>query len=497
MWMSVIVSTWYVTAAVDENAIKEISKVLITSNVTDKNETTGPDINFIKRVVAQMELYKKKRIPNFARQSSQDENFDMEQYRNKVGPRSNLTAPPEAHKSLSAVAFEGDMIFHPDQFAKILDDKQDDVVSSERRQKRQSEMDPRTMWNQNQSIAYYIDPSLYGSSDIVNKAFKFWGDNTCLRFVTNTTAFNRLRVYKGSGCWSYVGKQFTWASQDISIGQGCENLGTICHEIAHALGLFHTQSRYDRDNYIRVNYNNIDPRLQYNFEKLTSAPEMNFNIQYDYGSVMQYNPYAFALNYNIPTSIAKDLNYQNIMGQRQQPAFSDVKQINLLYKCSARCTSTSPTCQNNGIVNPNTCKTCICPYTFDGDVCEKLKQGSAEVCNGQVITANSTSYKQFNATVGYKMDYAYSDITYDCYWHIKAPPGRRLQFQIKSLNTYCIEACNWSGFEINTGNLDVAGMLLCCPSISTSIFTSIKNIITIRGMTRYNTANMVISYRIV
>ena len=45
--------------------------------------------------------------------------------------------------------------------------------------------------------------------------------------------------------------------QPISIGSGCGFIGTVLHEILHAVGFFHTSSRYDRDSYVVVLPQNI------------------------------------------------------------------------------------------------------------------------------------------------------------------------------------------------------------------------------------------------
>ncbi|EYC27726.1 hypothetical protein Y032_0008g150 [Ancylostoma ceylanicum] len=488
MWFSILLlAVPYTTLAVDDSSIQEAAAILV-SNTTDTNGTTGPDEDYIKQIAASMELFNIKKT-QLSRQSTQTKPFDEKGYRTAVGPvDTNRTIPPETNSHLKAVALEGDMILSPAQINNLLT-----AGPGSSRKRRQSQTDSRSMWDPNRPIPYYIDPSLYRSTAVVNQAIKFWTDNTCLSFTPNSNAFNRLRIYKGNGCWSYVGKQYSWASQDVSIGDGCDNLGTVCHEIAHALGFYHTQSRSDRDNYIYINYGNVDGSLQYNFQKLTPAAEKHYGMAYDYGSVMQYNPYAFAINYNVPTSVARDVNYQNMMGQREGPAFSDVKQMNLLYNCAARCRS-QPACQNNGIVNSKTCSTCICPRAFAGPTCNSLRQGSGSACNGQVLQATS-SYVSFTMTVGNGMSYQYSSTPSDCYWHIRAPSGRRIQFQIKSIDTNCMEGCNWAGFEVNTGNLDLAGMLVCCSSISNKVFTSLGSVVTVRGTSRYNNANMVINFR--
>jgi len=45
--------------------------------------------------------------------------------------------------------------------------------------------------------------------------------------------------------------------QELSIGNGCEYSDTIKHELMHALGFFHEQSRTDRDDHVIIYPDNI------------------------------------------------------------------------------------------------------------------------------------------------------------------------------------------------------------------------------------------------
>ena len=58
------------------------------------------------------------------------------------------------------------------------------------------------------------------------------------------------------------------------------------HEIGHAMGMFHEQSRSDRDTYVTNKEYNIDPApLATNFGK---ENDNNFSVPYDYNSDMHY-----------------------------------------------------------------------------------------------------------------------------------------------------------------------------------------------------------------
>lgn len=59
-----------------------------------------------------------------------------------------------------------------------------------------------------------------------------------------------------SSCSSPVGYRYG-RRNDISLGGGCQYLGTTMHEIGHSIGLYHEQSRPDRDRYVRIIWNNI------------------------------------------------------------------------------------------------------------------------------------------------------------------------------------------------------------------------------------------------
>ena len=62
--------------------------------------------------------------------------------------------------------------------------------------------------------------------------------------------------------------------------------GIPVHEIGHIFGLWHEQQRGDRDDYVRVLYENV---IQYFFQFSIVSTVVDLGVPYDIGSVMHYS----------------------------------------------------------------------------------------------------------------------------------------------------------------------------------------------------------------
>ncbi|XP_014822480.1 PREDICTED: meprin A subunit beta-like, partial [Poecilia mexicana] len=133
-------------------------------------------------------------------------------------------------------------------------------------------------------------------------------------------------------CKSYVGRVFA-KGQNLSIGAGCDTIAIVEHEILHALGFHHEQSRYDRDDYVRIVFANILSGREHNFDKVGSDNSTTHGVPYDYMSVMHYGRNAFT-NGSGDTIITIDPKFQDVIGQRLEMSPSDALELNLRYNCS-------------------------------------------------------------------------------------------------------------------------------------------------------------------
>ncbi len=97
-----------------------------------------------------------------------------------------------------------------------------------------------------------------------------------------------------NGANSAVGRQ--GGIQLINIGPGIEvenqGVSIVIHEIIHAAGYWHEQSRADRDQFVRINFENISEGNEHNFDKRSGH---TFG-DYDFESIMHYASTDFSIN---------------------------------------------------------------------------------------------------------------------------------------------------------------------------------------------------------
>ncbi|XP_049808643.1 hatching enzyme 1.2-like isoform X1 [Schistocerca nitens] len=198
---------------------------------------------------------------------------------------------------------------------------------------------PEKLWT-NGTVPYYISP-LYEPDDYITiyKAINILNFMTCVKFVPwNGKQKDYLLIWPikyPKGCWSFVGKH--GGAQIISLqppdskGPNCLGQeGRSIHELLHALGLFHEQSRADRDQFVEIVKENIIPEFLNNFNK-QSLENTTYSFEYDYDSIMHYGAYFFSKEKGKPTIVAKNRGVK--LGQRRAMSKTDCLKINDLYGC--------------------------------------------------------------------------------------------------------------------------------------------------------------------
>ncbi|XP_033976394.1 meprin A subunit beta-like [Trematomus bernacchii] len=165
------------------------------------------------------------------------------------------------------------------------------------------------------------------------KAFDQFRLKSCIDFKPRDSEEYYIHVKKLNGCYSYIGKVIS-NGQNISIGSNCDSISIVEHEFLHALGFYHEQSRYDRDDYVTIVNENIREGYENNFDKQSNETTTTQGVPYDFWSVMHYGTGYFS-NGNGSTIITKDPKFQDVIGQRLEVSPKDALELNLLYKCKS------------------------------------------------------------------------------------------------------------------------------------------------------------------
>ncbi|KAK3696476.1 hypothetical protein QZH41_011799, partial [Actinostola sp. cb2023] len=238
------------------------------------------------------------------------------------------------------VEFEGDIILTKLQQAMSAPIPFGDVANDAIWKKVDDKWPERT-------IPYFIHPK-FQNHQLARKllaGIKPWQQKTCINFIPKKNHRDWVELVREKNplsrrCASAIGHN--GGKQQMRLGDLCP-AGSVIHEWGHSIGLWHTQSRSDRDEYVQVLWKHILPGWQSQFEKRSID---TLGVTYDYNSIMHYGKNFFGMlskdKSRILTTIkTKEPAYQDKIGQRRFLSKGDVLFVNKMYGCPGNVTDDS------------------------------------------------------------------------------------------------------------------------------------------------------------
>lgn len=163
--------------------------------------------------------------------------------------------------------------------------------------------------------------------DRVKRAMDAWERRTIIRFEhagPNRSAFVLIVPFNERYCRANIG--YTGGRTHMWLSDVC-SVGLIKHELGHTLGLYHEQSREDRDDHVQILWDNIQPWATSNFRRYRSGRDIG---PYNLDSIMQYSSFAFSRN-GRPTIVARD-DGKPFGGYRTKIHDLDARGVNRIYE---------------------------------------------------------------------------------------------------------------------------------------------------------------------
>ena len=175
-------------------------------------------------------------------------------------------------------------------------------------------------------IPYVIDDSIQ-NYEIVMDAIGYLNLQTNMTLVEREDQENFVLITHGDqDCYSYAG--MIGGKQEIFLNPKC-GVREILHEFMHTIGFFHEQNREDRDQYIKVLWENIDEDNHPQFKKLPNDFIGLVGRPFDFESIMLYSSFTFSLSPQEPAMLttSEELipEVQSLLSEE------DIKRVNLAY----------------------------------------------------------------------------------------------------------------------------------------------------------------------
>uniref|UniRef100_A0A0N4ZTU0 Metalloendopeptidase n=1 Tax=Parastrongyloides trichosuri TaxID=131310 RepID=A0A0N4ZTU0_PARTI len=310
----------------------------------------------------------------------------------------------------------------------------------------------------------------------IDKAFYLISNNTCLNFTKN----DELKYEEPGIIFGNIGQGYYSNSigpknnkaVTIFLDHQCRRKeACIISLILQAIGVFPEQTRQDRDEYVSINYDNInntDDTIYFNKSDPTITSD--YDTKYDYGSLVQYYRKSYSKNDQDTISSKGEYGqyYQLMLGQKNVATLNDYKILSRRY-CANYCDEKkSKRCAHGGYKNPRNCSQCVCPFPYKGEICtEKIestltkKQGCDPI--QKTVSKRGQTYQYNGKGI--------------CVETFIASEGKKVQLKILEQSTTPQTPCarNSSMVEVQYREKDkreVMGLCFCGSITNSDIITS-------------------------
>ncbi|KAK0400639.1 hypothetical protein QR680_015363 [Steinernema hermaphroditum] len=436
------------------------------------------DIDAVAELIAEQRKKVQQRLSH-GQQEVDKEMSELIEEAKKLNPK---PLPPDAPRSiaeintelgLDEVLVEGDMLMSLEEAKRHFG-----LSPSRHRSKRQAYQGwdfPASLWKN--GVYYGFEGLNRQGINAVENAIAFWQKHTCVRFHRANGGYSRsspiLLFYPSNGCFSRIGRDSRSSRQYVSIGRNCEHAD-----------------------------------MRFNYDKTDKAQNNNHGKQYDFRGIMHYFDTAFSVDNRRTVMYTRNKMYQMSLGGEPLPTYGDIFEMNTLYSCYDRCKNSGTVCKNEGRPNPNNCGVCQCPSGFGGRDCSQRQPPSHGLRCGETLSATG-SWKTLsisNVVGNGQWNEANRSDPYHCTWHVKAPAGKRIKFNVNYVGassgrgeTLCRPRCYFGGLSIKgiEKTWIPEGMRVCCSSQFNKPQTTASNLLIIQPWNALLYTDFKVQYMIV